>query len=155
MKKISWLENAYQGTMVHWSKSQTKIMEMLNQLDIDQIRFTCLADRFILEFMARLNNNAVPRALRIITALKCKKDDPPEKRNKELNIIHRILYNHLKAKFVSVYNGLTEFEAEFMAHLVVTDKSGKTTTMAEMILPQYEKNLADKTVPQFLLGNGN
>lgn len=153
MKKLNWLENAYKGTNVHWSKSQTKIMEMLNQLDISQIRFTCLSDRFILEFMAKPKENSIPRALRIITSIKSRPSDPPEKRNKELNVIHRIMYNHLKAKFVSVYNGLTEFESEFMAHLVITDKTGKTTTMAEMILPQYEKSLQDKSVPQFLLGN--
>lgn len=155
MKKLSWLENAYKSTDVHWSKSQTKIMEMLNELDITQIRFTCLEDRFILEFMAKPNEHSIPRALRIITALKCKKNDAPEKRNKELNIIHRIMLNHLKSKFVAIHNGLTEFESEFMAHLVVTDKSGKSTTMAEMILPQYEKNLEDKTMPKFLLGDGN
>ena len=51
--------------------------------------------------------------------------------------------------------GLTEFESEFMAHLVITDKSGKSTTMGEALLPQYEKNLQDKSMPQFLLGEGN
>ena len=63
--------------------------------------------------------------------------------------------NHLKAKFVAIGNGLTEFEAEFMAHLVITDKTGKSTTMAEALLPQYEKNLEDKTMPKFMLGDGN
>ena len=72
-----------------------------------------------------------------------------------MNIIHRILLNHLKAKFVAIGNGLTEFEQEFMSHLVITDKHGKSTTMGEMLLPQYEKNLADKTIPKFLLGDGD
>lgn len=153
MKKLNWIENAYKGTNVHWAKSQTKIMEMLNQIGITDIRFTCMEDRFILEFMAKSNENSVPRALRIVTPIKTKKSDNPDIRNKELNIIHRIMFGHLKSKFIAVYRGLTEFEAEFMAHLVITDKNGKTTTMAEMILPQYEKNLKDKTIPQFLLGS--
>ncbi len=72
-----------------------------------------------------------------------------------LNIIHRILLNHLKANFVAIGNGLAEFEQEFMSHLVVTDKSGNSTTMGEMLLPQYEKSLEDKSVPQFRLGGGN
>ena len=87
--------------------------------------------------------------------MRTKKEDIPEKRNKELNIINRILFNHLKAKFVAIGNGLTEFEQEFMSHLVITDKTGKSTTMGEMLLPQYQKNLEDKTTPKFLLGDGN
>lgn len=155
MKKISWIENAYKSTDVHWAKSQTKIMEMLNQLGIDQIRFTSLEDRFILEFMAHIDERSIPKAVRIITPLRVRKNDDPTKRNKELNIIHRILFNHLKAKFVAIGNGLTEFEQEFMSHLVITDKSGRSTTMGEALLPQYEKNLEDKTMPKFLLGDGN
>lgn len=53
---------------------------------------------------------------------------------------------------MAIGNGLTEFEQEFMSHLVITDKSGRSSTMGEMILPQYQKNLEDKTTPQFLLG---
>lgn len=155
MKKISWIENAYKSTDVHWAKSQTKIIEMLNQLGIQQIRFTSLDDRHILEFMAKFDERSIPKAVRIITPLRVASDADPVKRNKELNIIHRILLNHLKAKFVAIGNGLTEFEQEFMSHLVITDKSGKSTTMGEMLLPQYHKNLEDKTVPKFLLGDGN
>lgn len=155
MKKVSWIENAYKSTDVHWAKSQTKIMEMLNQIGISQIRFTSLDDRFILEFMAQIDERSIPKAVRIITPLRVAKDADPTKRNKELNIIHRILLSHLKAKFVAIGNGLTEFEQEFMSHLVITDKAGRSTTMGEALLPQYEKNLEDKTMPQFLLGNGN
>ena len=131
------------------------MMVMLGQVGIDQIRFTSLPDRFVLEFMAKINEREIPKAVRIIIPLRTKKEDIPEKRNKELNIINRILFNHLKAKFVAIGNGLTEFEQEFMSHLVITDKSGKTSTMGEMLLPQYQKNLEDKTTPKFLLGDGN
>lgn len=155
MKKISWIDNAYKGTTVHWAKSQTKIMEMLHQLGITQIRFTSLDDRFVLEFMAQIDERSVPKAVRIVTPLRVPKDADPMKRNKELNIIHRILLSHLKAKFVAIGNGLTEFEQEFMSHLVITDKSGRSTTMGEALLPQYNKNLQDGSMPKFLLGDGN
>lgn len=155
MKTVPWITNAYKSTDVHWAKSQTKIMEMLNQLGIDQIRFTSLEDRFVLEFMAKLEEKSIPKAVRIITPLFTKKTDDPNKRNKELNITHRILLNHLKAKFVAIGNGLTEFEQEFMSHLVITDKTGRSTTMGEALLPQYESNLQDGTMPKFLLGNGD
>ncbi len=155
MKKVSWIENAYKTTGVYWGKTQSDIMKMLEQVGITQTRFTSLPDRFILEFMAQMDERSIPKAVRIVVPLRTKISDDSEKRNKELNIIHRILLNHLKAKFVAIGNGLTEFEQEFMSHLVITDKSGKSTTMGEALLPQYEKNLEDKTMPNFLLGDGS
>ena len=151
MKQASWITNAYKSTDVHWAKSQTKIMEMLEQLGITQTRFTSLDDRFILEFMVQLDERSIPKAVRIITPLRTKKSDDPKVRNKELNIIHRILLAHLKAKFVAIGNGLTEFEQEFMSHLVISNATGQSTTMGEMMLPQYNKNLQDGTMPKFLL----
>jgi len=155
MKTAHWITKAYKSTDVYWGKSQAQIMTMLEQVGIDQIRFTSMPDRFVLEFMAQIDERSIPKAVRIIIPLRTIKEDNPEKRNKELNIIHRILLSHLKAKFVAIGNGLTEFEQEFMSHLVITDKTGKSTTMGEMLLPQYEKNLEDKTIPKFLLGDGN
>jgi len=155
MKKANWIENAYKSTSVYWGKSQSDIMKMLAQVGINEVRFTSLPDRFVLEFMAKIDENSVPKAVRIITPIRTPVEENPDKRNKELNIIHRILLNHLKAKFVAIGNGLTEFEQEFMSHLVITDKAGKSTTMGEMLLPQYEKNLEDKTTPKFLLGDGD
>ncbi len=152
MKTANWISVAYKNTSVYWGKTQSQIMEMLAQVGVDQIRFTSMPDRFILEFMARLDERSIPKAVRIIIPLQTEKSDNPDKRNRELNIIHRILLNHLKAKFIAIGNGLTEFEQEFMSHLVITDKTGKSTTMGEMLLPQYEKNLEDQTTPRFLLG---
>lgn len=154
-KTPTWISGAYKSTDVYWGKSQAKIMTMLEQVGIDQIRFTSMPDRFVLEFMAKLDERSIPRAVRIIIPLHTTKEESPDRRNKELNIIHRILLNHLKAKFVAIGNGLTEFEQEFMSHLVVTDKAGKSTTMGEMLLPQYEKAIEDKSAPQFRLGDGN
>lgn len=130
-------------------------MTMLEQVGINQIRFTSMPDRFVLEFMAQFDERSIPKAVRIIVPLKTRPDDAPDERNKELNIIHRILLNHLKAKFVAIGNGLTEFEQEFMSHLVITDKGGKSTTLGEALLPQYENNLKDGEIVQFRLGSGN
>lgn len=151
MKKITWIENAYKSTDVHWSKSQSKIMDMLGDVGINQIRFTSLEDKFVLEFVARLDDKSVPRAVRIAIPLSTNKEKDPKGHQKELNIIHRILLNHLKAKFVAIGNGLAEFEQEFMSHLVITDKSGNTSTMGETLLPQYRDNLEGGNMPQFLL----
>lgn len=151
MKKVSWIENAYKSTDVHWGKTQSAIMKMLEDVGIKQTRFTSLEDRFILEFMAQLDERSIPKAVRIVVPLRVHRDADPKKRNAELNIIHRILLNHLKAKFVAIGNGLTEFEQEFMSHLVITDKAGRSTTMGEAMLPQYNQNLQDGSMPKFLL----
>lgn len=151
----TWISSAYKTTAVYWGKSQSQIMTMLDQVGINQIRFTSMPDRFILEFMAQLDERSIPRAVRIVIPLRTKLTDAPDKRNRELNIVHRILLNHLKAKFVAIGNGLTEFEQEFMSHLVITDKEGRSTTMGEALLPEYKKSIEDKTTPQFRLGSGN
>jgi hypothetical protein len=154
-KNPTWVTSAYKSTGVYWGKSQSEIMKMLEQLGINQIRFTSMPDRFILEFMAQFDERSIPRAVRIIVPLKTKPEDPAEKRNKELNIIHRILLAHLKAKFVAIGNGLTEFEQEFMSHLVVTDKAGKSSTLGEVLLPQYRENLEGGDMPAFRIGDGS
>lgn len=151
----SWVKGAYKSTSVYWGKTQSQIMTMLEQVGINQIRFTSLPDRFVLEFMAQFDERSIPKAVRIIIPLRTKSTDRPEIRNKELNTIHRILLNHLKGKFVAIGNGLTEFEQEFMSHLVVTDKTGKSTTMGEMLLPQYQKNIEGGDTPHFRLGDGS
>jgi len=79
-----------------------------------------------------------PRAVRIVVPIKYIGDDD-KKREKELNIVHRILFNHLKAKFIAIQTGLTEFEQEFMAHLLITDNKGNSRTIGETLLPQYKK----------------
>ena len=58
-------------------------------------------------------------------------------------MIHRVLLNHLKAKFVAVAKGLTEFETEFMAHLVIMDKNGKSRTMGDALLPEYRRSVEE------------
>lgn len=153
MKKDIWTSNAYKNTSVYWGKSQSQIMTMLEKIGIKQIRFTSLEDRFVLEFVAQFDERQVPKGVRIVTPIRVTKNDNPEKRNKELNYIHRVLLNHLKAKFIAIQSGIAEFEHEFMAHLIITDKNGHTTTMGEALLPQYEKNLKDGG-GQFLLGDG-
>jgi hypothetical protein len=64
LKKAN-IKNAYRGTDVHWSKSQTEIYKMLNELGIYDIRFTNLKDKFVLEFLVTLVQGEKPRAVRI------------------------------------------------------------------------------------------
>jgi|CXWL01.1.fsa_nt_gi 5-methylcytosine-specific restriction endonuclease McrA len=63
-KTPTWISGAYKSTDVYWGKSQAKIMTMLEQVGIDQIRFTSMPDRFILESYG-MTRQAVHNAFRI------------------------------------------------------------------------------------------
>jgi len=101
-----------------------------------------------LEFVVQIKEDEKPRGVRIIVPIKCITDDE-KKRTQELNIIHRTLFYHLKAKFIAVQSGLTEFEEEFMAHLIVTDKNGNSTTIGETMLPHYKQYIEDGPIHDF------
>lgn len=127
---------------------------MLNELGIYDVRFTNVKDRFALEFLVTLEEGNKPRAVRIVSPIKYDGTDE-SKREKELNITHRMLVAHIKAKFVAIGRGLTEFEQEFMAHLVITDKAGNSRTMGEALLPQYKESIESGENKDFnLLGDG-
>lgn len=143
--------NAYKGTSVNWSKSQTAIVKMLTQKGIYQTRFTNLEDKFAVEFLAALNENEKPVGVRILVPIKTTENE--KKREQELNRLHRVLFYHLKAKFVSIESGLTEFMEEFMPHLIVMDKQGNSTTMGTILIPQYKKNLESGEQKDFKLLN--
>ena len=154
MKQAKWLKSAYRGTHVNWAKTQVQVYKLLGDLGIYEIRFTNLRDRFALEFLITLEEGEKPRAVRIIVPINQNPKDE-NARQKELNTIHRILFNHLKAKFIAIANGVTEFEKEFMAHLIITDAKGNSTTMGEAMLPQYKKHLESGNGEDFkLLGDG-
>ncbi len=153
MKIPTWIKNAYKGTDVHWARSQSEIYKMLGELGIYEIRFTNLKDKFVLEFLVQIAEEEKPRAVRIIAPIKYSGDDE-SKRTKELNIVHRMLVAHIKAKFVAIGRGLTEFEQEFMAHLVITDKHGNSQTMGEALLPQYRQNIESGENKDFKLLGG-
>jgi len=143
---------AYKGTQVNWSKSQTAIVKMLTEKGIFQTRFTNLQDKFAVEFLADLPNYKKPVGVRILVPIQYAGDDE-KKRRQELNRLHRVLFYHLKAKFVAIESGLTEFMEEFMPHLIVMDKQGNSTTMGTVLLPQYKKNLDSGEQKDFKLLN--
>jgi hypothetical protein len=150
MKQVNWAGRAYKTTQVNWAKTQAQIYKILGELGIYEIRFTNMKNKFALEFLVQLVEGEKPRAVRVIVPIAYSGDNDKE-REKELNIVHRILFNHLKAKFVAVQSGLTEFEQEFMAHLLITDKQGNSRTVGEMILPEYKKSIEEGKGKDFKL----
>lgn len=145
---------AYKSTSVNWAKSQSAIVKMLIQRAIYQTRFTNLENKFVIEFLAP-QEDAKPVGIRIIVPAQYEGENE-DKKQKELNRMHRVLFYHLKAKFVAIDSGLTEFMEEFMPHLIVMDKKGNSTTMGQMLLPQYKSSLESGEQKDFkLLGDGN
>ena len=142
--------NAYKNTSINWAKSQAEIVKMLNGRKVFQIRFTNLVDKFAIEFMANLPEQSSPIGVRILVPIKYKGNDE-KKRTKELNVLNRVLFYHLKAKFVAIDNGLTEFMEEFMPHLIIMDKNGNSTTISQMLLPQYRESLESGEQKEFKL----
>ena len=141
---------AYKKTSVNWSKSQTSIVKMLNSKKIYQTRFTNLFDKFAVEFMSEISGQSKPVAVRILVPFIYSGNDE-KKREQELNRLHRVLFYHLKAKFIAIESGLTEFMEEFMPHLIVMDKNGNSSTMGQVLLPQYKQNLESGEQKDFKL----
>lgn len=147
------MNKAYKNTPVNWSRTQTHITKLLNNRGIFEHQFTNLQDRFILQFRVVENGISKPIAVRIVVPFQTEAQS--REREKEMNSLHRVLFYHLKAKFIAIESGLTEFMEEFMAHLIVTDKSGKSSTMGAMMLPQYKESLESGKQNEFkLLGDG-
>lgn len=136
MKKL----NSYKDTTVHWAKSQAQVGKLLNDCGIQDVRFTFMhSERTIIcefNYPSVLDNKDVNIGVRIVTRLKEAKNEEQEK-----NRVHRILFNKLKSRFLEIQEGTEEFVKVFMADLVVFDKKGNSTTMAQLVLPQYNKGL--------------
>jgi hypothetical protein len=136
MKKL----NSYKNTSVNWAKSQAQIGKLLDQVGVRDVRFTFMQSQksIICEFNypSELEGKAVTMGVRIVTKLKESKNEEQEK-----NRVHRILFNKLKSRFLEIQEDTQEFVRVFMADLIVFDKKGNSTTMAQVILPQYNKGL--------------
>lgn len=123
-------------------------------MGIYQTRFTNMENKFAIEFMSTVPGQSKPIGVRILVPVLYKGEDE-KKRQQELNRLHRVLFYHLKAKFVAIESGLTEFMEEFMPHLIIMDKRGNSTTLGQTLLPQYKESIENGEQKDFkLLGDG-
>ena len=72
-------------------------------------------------------------------------------RERDINGLHQVLFHHLQSKFVAIAAGLSDFDEEFMPHLVVTDNHGKSRTLGEALLPEYRQAIDSGDKPDFQL----
>jgi hypothetical protein len=100
--------------------------------------------------MAQIKEGEKPVGVRILVPIQYKGENE-QKREQELNILHRVLFYHLKAKFTAIESQLTEFMEEFMPHLIIMDNKGNSTTLGQTILPQYKKSIESGKQKDFKL----
>lgn len=144
-KKYNFAEKAYKTTKLDASYTQGKITEMLQEIGITNIRVTQQGTDYTFEFLAKLQRGDAPRKVRINIPLVPELGEKERKLQRRKDAMFRILYYHLKDKFVAVSNGVKEFEEEFLADLVVV-ANGKEVRLGDMIVPQYKKQLKDSKI---------
>lgn len=136
----------FEGTIIHWTKTQIELINFLRSEGINDTRFTNRQNAVMLEFVMheKLNNKAIP--IRMIIPL-------PTDDEKEVNRIYRVFFWYLTNKFEAVKSGLVEeITREFMAHIAYRTKDGKDTTLYEALKEEGHAILGDSNFP--LLGGG-
>lgn len=141
------------GTSVPADRSRTEIERTLVRFGADQFMYGWEGSRALIQFRAE------GKVIRFVLPLP-DQDDPrfthtPAQRKRRTHeaTIHewekatrqawRALAMIVKAKLVAVEDGITEFESEFLAHIVLPDGS----TVGGWILPQIEHVYATEEMP--------
>lgn len=133
--------SAYLRTKVPHYRTQEVIHRLLEKQDIEEIRFTHLANQITLEFNypQKAKDKMVKLGVRFTMQL------PPANTEKERsqvrNQYYRALFYILKTKLEAVEFGIREFGQEFLGDLIYQLPNGKTATISEIISPQLEKSL--------------
>lgn len=135
------VERAYKYTELEAGQSKEKIEQMLNEIGITEIRFTQTNGMHQIEFMVKMQANEYPRKVRINVPVDLD-DDDKERTKKRL---FRVLYHHLKDKFVAIRSGLKEFEEEFLADIVIMHE-GKEMRLGDVLTPQIKAKLKNSPI---------
>lgn len=146
-KNKSFAEKAYQSTKLDFGYTQSKIQNMLNEVGITNVRITQIGDEYTVEFIVRLRHSEAPRKVRINVPYITESGDSLKKKANKKNALFRVLFYHLKNRFVAVSNGLREFDEEFAQDIVVT-VNGKEQRLGDILVPEIKRQLRtnDKVV---------
>lgn len=147
-KQRTFAEKAYQTTQLDFGYTQSKINDMLNELGINDVRITQEGLDYTVEFIVRMRHGESPRKVRINVPFNSNLGESMKKEKRRKNAIFRVLYYHLKDKFVAVQNGLKEFEEEFLADLVIV-ANGKEQRLGDILVPKYKEMLKSSKVAVF------
>jgi hypothetical protein len=138
--KKTFAEKAYQTTQLDFGYTQQRITDMLNELGIDQTQITQDGTDYKVVFMVKLRPNEAPRKIMINVPVLTDLGETQKQRNRKKNAIFRVLFYHLKNRFVAVSNGLREFDEEFMTDIVVV-VNGVEQRLGDMVVPEIKRQL--------------
>lgn len=150
--KKTFAEKAYKTTKLDSKYTEGKIEDMLAELGITDIRVTKIGSDYTFEFLVKLRHDESARKVRIQLPFNTELGEKQKSRERRENALFRVLYYHLKDKFVAVQNGLKEFEEEFLADLVVVS-GGKEMRLGEILVPKYKAQLKNKKVAVLTVTN--
>lgn len=139
-KNKSFAEKAYRYTRIDAGMTQRRIEDMLAELGISNIRITRIGSDYTVEFIAQLKRDEHPRKVRMNIPIDSDLGEDDKSQERQKNKIFRVLYWHLKSKFVSVQNGLKEFEAEFLDDIVIIH-NGKEMRIGDVMVPEIKRQL--------------
>ena len=135
------IPQSYRHTTVHWGKSQADMLRLLSKHGVKDVRFTTLESQkcVICEFSypTKMENKDVVLGVRIMAKLPEMGRLADAERVK--NQVHRALLYYLKTKFEALQFGLVEFVQEFLPHLVLMDKDGRSSTVYQQIGQQVKR----------------
>lgn len=142
MDKKTFADKAYKTTRLDHSYTQGRITDMLNELGIERVQITQDGTDYKVGFMVALRPNEAPRKIMINVPVLTEVGETAKQRQRNKNAIFRVLYYHLKNRFVAVSNGLREFDEEFMTDIVVV-VNGKEQRLGDIVVPEIKRQLRD------------
>ena len=153
-RELSFADKAYKTTRLDYRYTQEKIMDMMEQSGILKVRIEKEGEDFVLEFMAKLRHNEAERMVRMNIPYTPELEDTVRQAQNKKNVLFRVLFYHLKDKFIAINRGLKEFEEEFLADLVIED-NGVMKRLGDVIAPKYKAMLRHSNKAVFKIKAGN
>ena len=131
----------FEGTTIHWSKTQGEIIQLLLKTGISNSRFSNTDKGIVLEFVAMAKEINKPIPIRMILPM-------PSDKEQEKNRLHRVLFWYLDNKFEALRSGLVEeLTKEFLPFIAFKTKNGVDITLYEALKEEGNAILGDSNFP--------
>ena len=134
---------AYADTNVAVWRSQEQIRNLLSKLNVVGVRSTFFSGVGMLEFV-RNTKGGTRLPYRIVVTPKVNKDtqNPVKELDRAERQVWRVVYWWLKAKVEALDFGLVEFEQEFLPYMMLQDRQGHESTVAQAFFESMAGRLA-------------
>lgn len=130
----------FEGTKIHWTKTQAQLMDFLAKEGIKNTRFTNAENGVVLEFIA-YEKDKKPVPIRMKIPL-------PKNDEREVNRVYRVFFWYLTNKFEAVRSGIVEeITREFLPFIAYKTKNGVDSTLYEALREEGNAILGDANFP--------